>query len=67
MKRRTTLLLIAFSAIFASACEEKGPAERAGEQIDDAMSEVADEAEQMGDEVKDAAEEAKEKAEEAVE
>ena len=67
MKRRTTLLLITFSAIFASACEEKGPAERAGERMDDAMSEVADEAEQMGDEIQDAAEDVEEKAEEVVE
>lgn len=66
LNKVSILLLIAFAAIFASACEKKGPAERAGEQIDDAMSEAADEADQIGDEIQDAAEDVKEKAEEIV-
>lgn len=60
MRRISLLMLIAFAAIFASACEKKGPAERAGEKIDDAMSDMADAAEDMGDEIESAVEDLKE-------
>ena len=60
MRKTSLLMLIAFAAIFASACEKKGPAERAGEKIDDAMSDMADAAENMGDEVESAVDDLKE-------
>jgi hypothetical protein len=53
-------MLVAFAAIFASACEKKGPAERAGEKVDDAMSDMADAAEDMGGEVESAVDDLKE-------
>ena len=60
MKKISLLILITFAAIFASACEKKGPAERAGEKIDDAMSDAADAAREVGDDVESAVEELKE-------
>ena len=60
MRKIGPLMLVAFAAIFASACEKKGPAERAGEKIDDAMSDMADAAENMGDEVESAVDDLKE-------
>lgn len=66
-RRASALALILFAAIFAYGCEKKGPAEEAGEKIDDAMSEAADKAEEAGDSIQDAAEEAGENIEDAAE
>ena len=43
------------------ACEKKGPAERAGEKLDDAAKDVKDGAEKAGDKIENAAEEVKDK------
>ena len=59
--RAPLLALILFAAIFATACEKKGPAEKAGEKIDNAISEAKDEAEDAAKEVEEAAEEAADK------
>lgn len=48
----TTALLTGILLLGLSACE-KGPAEKAGEAIDDAASGVADAAEDAGEAVKD--------------
>ena len=48
----TTALLTGILLMGLSACE-KGPAEKAGEAIDDAASGVADAAEDAGEAVKD--------------
>jgi outer membrane lipoprotein-sorting protein len=60
MRKISLLMLVAFAAIFASACEKKGPVERAGEKVDDAMSDMADAAEDMGGEVESAVDDLKE-------
>jgi outer membrane lipoprotein-sorting protein len=63
------LALIVFAAFFASACEKKGPAEEAGEKIDEAYSDAMDKAEEAGEKMEEAGEkveEALEEAEEAV-
>ncbi len=52
----TTLLLTALIGL--TACQEKGPAERAGENIDNAT-------EDMGDKIEDATDNAGDKVEEA--
>ncbi|MDT8310456.1 MAG: hypothetical protein RQ732_03320 [Methylophaga sp.] len=47
-------LLLAFvigSLGMVSACEDQGPAEKAGEQIDESIEESADELEEAGDEL----------------
>jgi hypothetical protein len=61
LRRAPALALILFAAIFAYACEKKGPAEEAGEKIDDAMSETADAMEEAGDDLEEAAEDAADK------
>jgi len=47
------------------ACEKEGPAERAGEKIDDAVEEAGDKMEQAGEKVDDTVEEAGDKVEQA--
>lgn len=44
------------------ACEQKGPAERAGEKLDDAAKDVKQGVEKAGDKVEDAAQDVKDKA-----
>jgi hypothetical protein len=66
-RKAPALALVLFASLFAYGCAEKGPAEKAGEKIDDAMSEAADKTEEAGEAMKDAAKEAGEKIEEAAE
>ncbi len=49
----TGALLIAI-ALSLTACPEKGPAERAGEKVDNAVKSAGDKVEDAGDKVKDA-------------
>ena len=51
-----SLVTLGFANI---ACPEKGPVEKAGEKIDDAVDDTKDAAEDAADDVKDAAEDAK--------
>ena len=46
--------LVAATALGATACEQKGPAERAGEKIDKAAETTGDAIKDAGDKVKDA-------------
>jgi hyperosmotically inducible protein len=46
---------VAFLALAALGCEEKGPAQRAGEKIDDAAKKVGEAIEEAGRKVQDAA------------
>ena len=55
-KNIATTLLAGLFVMGLSACE-KGPAEKAGEAIDDAASDVADAAEDAGEAVKEKMEE----------
>ena len=65
IRKAPALALILFAAVFAYGCEKKGPAEKAGEKIDDAMSEAADRAEEAGDAMEEAVEDAGDAIEEA--
>lgn len=67
MRKAPALALILFAAVFAYGCEKKGPAEKAGEKIDETMTDAMDKAEEAGDKIQDAAEETREKIEEASE
>jgi hyperosmotically inducible protein len=70
MFRVTALALILVAAVFASGCEKKGPAEKAGEKIDRAYTEALEKAEEAGEKMEEAGEkidEAVRKAEEALE
>ena len=48
-----------------AGCEKKGPAEQAGEKVDEAAAEVKEGAQDAGDAMKDAAGDVKDAAEEA--
>mgnify|MGYP003576597989 FL=1 len=43
-----------FLAVAISACERKGPAEKAGEKIDDAARKAGEQIEKAGDKMQDA-------------
>lgn len=57
-------LLIAMVATALLGCAEEGPAERAGERIDDAIGEARDRLEDARDEAEEAAEDVREALEE---
>ena len=48
-------IVLSFAVAGLTACEKKGPAERAGEKIDDTAKKVGEKIENAGDKVKDAA------------
>lgn len=49
-------MILAFAAL-AAGCEQDGPAERAGEAVDEAAEDIREAGEDVGDEVEDAADE----------
>ncbi len=57
----TVLVLGGFLGTGLVACEHKGPAEKAGEKLDDAAKDVKHDVEKAGDKVEDAAKDAKDK------
>jgi len=54
--RVAALALILVAGVFASGCEKKGPAEKAGEKIDHAYSEAMEKAEEAGEKMEEAGE-----------
>lgn len=52
-------IVLSFALAGLSACEKKGPAQKAGESIDNAAKKVGDKMEEAGDKIKDAAKDAK--------
>lgn len=52
------MLLVAMMAVVITGCEQEGPAEEAGEKIDNAMEDTGEAIEDAGENVQDAAEEA---------
>ncbi len=62
-KSLAMLMLAAAVGFGLSACEKKGPAERAGEKIDKAVEEAAEKAGETGKKIGDAAKETAEKVE----
>ena len=65
MRKLPALGLIVFAAFFAGACEKEGPAEKAGEKIDDAYKQAMDKAEEAGEKMEEAGEKIEEALEEA--
>lgn len=63
-RKLAILLLVVGLGFGIGACERKGPAERAGEQIDKAVEGAGDKVEQVGEKVGGAIEKAAEKVEE---
>ncbi|MDX1515618.1 MAG: hypothetical protein R3288_02200 [Woeseiaceae bacterium] len=64
MLKIATLFLI---AMLAAACEKEGPAERAGEAIDEAADEIQDSGDRVADELEDSGEQLADAAEDACE
>lgn len=62
MRMYRTLVLALVLVFVATACEEKGPAERLGEKVDNAAEQVQEGAEDVGDAIEDACEDVKEEA-----
>lgn len=61
---RTVITALALGFLLGLAgCEEEGPAEKAGERIDEAAEKAGDEMEEAGDEIEEAAEKAEEEME----
>lgn len=68
MTRKLIIPAIAFYGLFALAlagCENEGPMEEAGENMDQAVEDAGDQMEQAGDEMGDTMEEAGDKIEES--
>ena len=58
-KQTTLILRFIFASLFAvavMACEEEGPAERAGEEIDETIEEAGEAVEEVGDNIREATE-----------
>lgn len=64
-KTLVIVLAIALLGIGVAACEKEGPAEKAGEKIDQTLEDAKDKAKDMGNRVEDAVEEAGDKVEKA--
>ncbi|MBE0583523.1 MAG: hypothetical protein IH612_07120 [Desulfofustis sp.] len=64
--QKTLILLLSILALFLfTACESEGPAEKAGEKLDNAIEKTQESLEKTGDAIEDTAEQAGEKLEEA--
>ena len=67
MGNRTSVALLAALALALgtlAGCEQEGPAERAGEEVDEAVEEAGDTVEEAGEAIEETAEEAEEEMEE---
>lgn len=60
-------LLLALSVGLLAGCEDQGPAEEAGENVDEAVEEAGDMMEEAGENVEDTVEDAGDEMEEAAE
>lgn len=64
MQKKLVLALLMAAALFLmiglSGCESEGPAEKAGEKIDESVESTKDAVEEAGDKIEEAGEEAKE-------
>jgi hypothetical protein len=66
LHKRLIVLLIGGALMFMPvACEQEGPAEKAGEKIDETVEEAGEKMEEAGEEVSEEVEEAKEEVQES--
>ena len=66
IKHITTVISAVLMMFTLVACDQQGPAEKAGEKIDNAAEKAADTMEKAKDKVKDTAEDAADKTEDAM-
>lgn len=57
-----TMIVLMFLSMLAAGCERDGPAERAGEKLDEAYEDVRESGEDLGNAVEDACEKLKDQA-----
>ena len=57
LKRLLTIMILILSISAFTACESKGPVEKAGEKIDEAVQKTTDKAKEVTEAVKENAEE----------
>ncbi len=55
IKRMLLLACFAGSLFFVVGCEQEGPAERAGERVDESMEKAGEKIEQAGENIQDSA------------
>ncbi len=55
VKRILMLACFAGSLFFVVGCEQEGPAERAGERVDESMEKAGEKMEQAGENIQDSA------------
>lgn len=67
LRHGTLAALLLAAPLALTACDNKGPAERAGEKIDDAAEKAGDKLEDARDKAGEAVEDLRDKADEAVE
>lgn len=60
LNRTLILSLLMVLAVLVSACDRDGPAERAGERIDEVTEDLREGGEDLGNKIEDACEELKE-------
>jgi hypothetical protein len=65
MMRASSIAVACFLSVVLVGCEREGPAERAGERIDQSMERAGEKLDEAGDKVEQAARDAGEKLEEA--
>ena len=65
MRYLTTLAALLLTTLFVAGCENDGPAEEAGEALDNAAEDIRDGGESFGESVEDAAEEVEDEIEDA--
>jgi hypothetical protein len=58
LKKLITITVLSLSIVAFTACESKGPAEKAGEEIDQAVEKTTDKAKEVAEAVKEKVEEA---------
>jgi hypothetical protein len=60
LKKLLTIMVLLLFVSAVTACESEGPAEKAGEKIDETVEKTTDKAEEAAEAIKEKAEEAKE-------
>ena len=67
LKKLASVIVLSISICVFTACESKGPVEKAGEKIDQTMENASDKAKEATEAVKDKAEEVGQKVKKATE
>ncbi len=64
--KQTLLVLIAIAMLVVAGCDDSGPMETAGEEIDEAAEEAGEQIEEAGEDIQEEAEEGKDVVDDAI-